>query len=800
MRIDDSYAELTQWDTGRKIILDKSETCDQVHFTNRSFGSTIDMKTYQLNDDLVANIPDELLQSSSPLMVYCYVVRKDGESTTIVNEFSIRSRNKPLGYIYDPDDQTRIKELNEFVDNTLKEMNGIKAEVEDTVVHQPKIQNGTWWIWSFDKNDYVDSGVEAQGPQGEQGIKGETGDKGDSALINGVPTITIKGGTNIALEQTGTDLTINNTQKILMDFPDYIVTNGTMQDLLNSLDDNNLPTGNIYLGGITCSDLPEGLMQAELKIESIKNSDDLSVYYFTITSTDVPPYLWTGTGFGSFSGWQARPTADDVPTKTSDLTNDTHFISETEVETEYVKNTAVATSTKLGLVKVADNSGIELKTDGSICVNAAIEEEIDAKTDTHKPIVPATLDYAVKSVTTDEIKADETAPVSSKAVKVALDETAKTGKNNNFSAAQTINGTLTVNGDIIQNGEAYETHAEQLYTKKDLIKTREGAVGGLGEGELTGIEAEKYDGEHNGRLAFDTNGTARVGDVGDEQPLLTREEVANLIDGQVLIWNGTNLKAVTSDQFVKFTDYATMTKSGVVKVHPGYGLLLGNTGILVIKKADDATIKERINNYNPIVSTNLNAAVKAALSDDNRISDMTDEEKANARGVIGAINEDDLINYVKNTDYATTVKGGVVKILGGTYGIEITSDGALQTVPATNSDIDGKTAQRKPIVPSNLDYAVRSVLPLTSNVIPDTLVVNTEYYLGESTTLSFAFPATGLLGQYCFIKFVSGSTATALTVTGTNYAGDIPIPIANKTYEIIATWNGDVWVCSYRGY
>ena len=101
---------------------------------------------------------------------------------------------------------------------------------------------------------------------------------------------------------------------------------------------------------------------------------------------------------------------------------------------------------------------------------------------------------------------------------------------------------------------------------------------------------------------------------------------------------------------------------------------------------------------------------------------------------------------------------------------------------------------------TELDYAVRSVLPLTSDTLPATLAANTEYYLGESTALSFAFPDAGACGQYCFVKFVSGSTATALTVSSTNYVGNIPTPIANKTYEIIATWNGDAWVCSYRGY
>lgn len=264
---------------------------------------------------------------------------------------------------------------------------------------------------------------------------------------------------------------------------------------------------------------------------------------------------------------------------------------------------------------------------------------------------------------------------------------AKTDENNNFTASQTITGTLTVNGNIVQNGTSYESHAEQLYTKNDLIKTRDGAVGGLGDGEYTGIEAEKYDGENNGRLVFDANGTARVGDVGSEQPLLTREEAANLDDYNMLIWDATNVKAT--------------------------GLNLG-PGTAIATKQDD--------------------------------------------------------------------KSKWLMVYG-----------------ATTNDIDERETSHRPITPATLDYAVRSVLPKTADTIPSTLVANTEYYAGELATVSFALPTTGKLGQYCFVKFDSGATATTLTVTG-SYAGDIPTPIANKTYEILATWNGSKWVCSYRGY
>lgn len=105
---------------------------------------------------------------------------------------------------------------------------------------------------------------------------------------------------------------------------------------------------------------------------------------------------------------------------------------------------------------------------------------------------------------------------------------------------------LNVAGDIIQQGAAYETHAEKIYTTNDYIYMRDGAVGGLAIGAFSGFQVEKYDGTNDGRLVIDNSGVARVGDVGDEQPLLTRSESAQLNNGDLLQWNGTSQKAVSS--------------------------------------------------------------------------------------------------------------------------------------------------------------------------------------------------------------------------------------------------------------
>ena len=101
---------------------------------------------------------------------------------------------------------------------------------------------------------------------------------------------------------------------------------------------------------------------------------------------------------------------------------------------------------------------------------------------------------------------------------------------------------LYIEGDIIQSGEPYETHAEKVFTKNNMIITREDATTGLGPGAFTGIEAEKYDGTNNGRLVFDNTGTARVGDVGDEKPLTVRDEINAMTNSHIVGWNNDHIE------------------------------------------------------------------------------------------------------------------------------------------------------------------------------------------------------------------------------------------------------------------
>ena len=157
---------------------------------------------------------------------------------------------------------------------------------------------------------------------------------------------------------------------------------------------------------------------------------------------------------------------------------------------------------------------------------------------------------------------DYTKLIETNALKTALEEQlsqtnskfsqyAKLEASQTFIGGQTIVGNLTIEGDIIQNGDQYITSAEKVQTEDDYILMRKGAKGSLGSG-FSGFEIENYNGAgDNARLVVDSNGIARVGDVGDEQPLLTREATTDLTNGEVFVWNSTTNRAEGSSAFAK---------------------------------------------------------------------------------------------------------------------------------------------------------------------------------------------------------------------------------------------------------
>lgn len=172
-----------------------------------------------------------------------------------------------------------------------------------------------------------------------------------------------------------------------------------------------------------------------------------------------------------------------------------------------------------------------------------------------------------------------------------------------------------------------------------------------------------------------TDGSKYLKDVGKLSSLATsvKDNIVNAINSIVTLLsqkvdkvNGKGLSAndYTDEEKVKLagieanannyvlpnnvvidTDYPKYENNtsfaGVVKVTPTYGLTMAHGGFIQISTPTDSEITKR-ESYKPITAAILNKAIKSALSDANRINDMTDIEKTNARSVIGAIGETEL--------------------------------------------------------------------------------------------------------------------------------------------------------------
>jgi len=107
------------------------------------------------------------------------------------------------------------------------------------------------------------------------------------------------------------------------------------------------------------------------------------------------------------------------------------------------------------------------------------------------------------------------------------------------------NGDVNITGNIYQVGTSYTTHAEQIFTTKDIIITRDGAVSGLGTGVYTGFQAKLYDGINDGFLVLDNGGWARIGDAGSLVKIATIEETPD--DATVAYYDSASFQLKTLD-------------------------------------------------------------------------------------------------------------------------------------------------------------------------------------------------------------------------------------------------------------
>jgi hypothetical protein len=158
------------------------------------------------------------------------------------------------------------------------------------------------------------------------------------------------------------------------------------------------------------------------------------------------------------------------------------------------------------------------------------------------------------------------------------------------------------------------------------------------------------------------------------------------------------------------------------------------------------------------------------------------------------------------------------------FGIGVTATGALAINKATDALLLAKTNNFQPVVPSNLDSAMK--IGLTTNAIiltgtekatacnwlgaqqistiqalnaTDSITLTDGYIYngGEQTALTIALPTYADVSFLCEIDFTSGATATTLTYPqsgiiwlGDDISNNVFAPVVNKRYTVMCAYDG----------
>ena len=330
--------------------------------------------------------------------------------------------------------------------------------------------------------------------------------------------------------------------------------------------------------------------------------------------------------------------------------------------------------------------------------------------------------------------------------------------NSGSTNVATFNGSITVAGNITQSGTPYETHAEQIYTKKDNIITREDATGALPSGQYSGIKVNNYDGNGaNGILAYRSDGTAVVGDesgdpaVENLQPLMTRAESSQIANGAPLVWDAQNQRAIGgSTSGVSVIPTATTTVNNIP--------LSNNDSIRVMFTADISDTNAT-GGVTPLVITYNSVSIPVKANKDGALVDILAKEvQANTWKYLQAYTTLELIyqsDYDGQGNPAFIISGNPILLSSSDY--VIYADGynsmlgnifSLSEIKTNMKWIDGRPIYKKTVdtgpLPSsasdkqinhnisNLDFVIHiegfALNPLTKANLPLPSVSNNKTY------------------------------------------------------------------------
>ena len=164
----------------------------------------------------------------------------------------------------------------------------------------------TVWIWDTTTSAWKDGDTKGQ----VTSVNNQTGDVTVQA--------TLVSGTNIKSVNNNTLLGAGNLElSTYLTYPAGWTTNSTTKAFCDDIAaDTTATVGKAYLGEVTLSDMPAGIVNAEIVVEIMDGTTAANkVIKLTLSSGSVAPYMWIYTywnGGTNVSGWQALGGGDSI--------------------------------------------------------------------------------------------------------------------------------------------------------------------------------------------------------------------------------------------------------------------------------------------------------------------------------------------------------------------------------------------------------------------------------------------------------------------------------------------------------
>jgi len=345
-------------------------------------------------------------------------------------------------------------------------------------------------------------------------------------------------------------------------------------------------------------------------------------------------------------------------------------------------------------------------------------------------------------------------------------------------------GYVHIDGGIIQQGSGYTTSTEQILSTSDYIFLRSGATGSLPSTGYTGFEVIKYDGVKNARMVFDKNGIARVGDVGNEQPLVTRLENTGMTDNKVTYWKNGKLQTSTISISDITTNSGTSVNGGafIYNVTPNSGnvsslIKTGDTYVL------DSFLTDTINVRVYVYAVTGNKHFKPTVNvNGNLVTNLSQVSNSTLfTGYTNLILEQNIttgitVTHEDGASHTTLVNWDSVPI--------ITSARFIGTYPGTQTELkSGDT----------FNISVTGNTPFTQIELLSGGAFEANTFNVTSTTATtingvITNKTTGTYGVQLRIKKSNGSTSATYTISGTTNGVDrLNLNNTYPTINIITT-------------